>query len=170
MGCLAIGGRSLSLPTFSLARFTAGYFESDHVARRVSNFIGERPVEKMHRSGLEERGERQDVPSADAFVLSRRQPHQHPHGYFCRRSTCITFQTNHVSAPKRESNPATQRIGDVTADSSKSFAAVKVPVPGERGDKFYVEMQLQDSDENVLSENTYFLLVDGQMTAAKHES
>ncbi|MFG0288292.1 MAG: hypothetical protein ACF8CQ_08960 [Rhodopirellula sp. JB044] len=47
---------------------------------------------------------------------------------------------------------------------------MKVPVPGERGDKFYVEMQLQDSDENVLSENTYFLLVDGQMTAAKHES
>ena len=57
-------------------------------------------------------------------------------------------------------------IGDVKADSAAKFSDVAVQVPGEQGDKFYVEMRLLDNRGNRLSENQYFLLVDDQQQAS----
>ena len=57
-------------------------------------------------------------------------------------------------------------IGDVKADSAAKFSDVAVRVPGEQGDKFYVEMRLLDNRGNRLSENQYFLLVDDQQQAS----
>ncbi|MFG0254948.1 MAG: sugar-binding domain-containing protein [Rhodopirellula sp. JB053] len=78
-----------------------------------------------------------------------------------------TVSIRFLDDQKREFHQATHRIGEVSADSAKQFASVKVPVPGKRGDKFSIEMQLQDGNGNVISENEYFLLVDDQQEAKK---
>ncbi|TWT75768.1 Exo-beta-D-glucosaminidase precursor [Planctomycetes bacterium CA13] len=67
---------------------------------------------------------------------------------------------------KRLFHEETQKIGDVSADSATEFSQVSVKVPGKRGEKFYVEMQLLDDRGKVVSENEYFFLVDDQQQAA----
>ena len=77
-----------------------------------------------------------------------------------------TVELRFLDNRKRVFHETAMEIGDVKADSAAKFSDVAVQVPGEQGDKFYVEMRLRDNRGNRLSENQYFLLVDDQQNAS----
>ncbi|WP_282135406.1 glycoside hydrolase family 2 protein [Seonamhaeicola maritimus] len=67
----------------------------------------------------------------------------------------IKFLDKNKSLVKEESF----KFDEIEGDSSSKFTDVSCKVPGEMGDKFYVEMTLVDAKGNILSENDYLLLV-----------
>lgn len=67
----------------------------------------------------------------------------------------IRFLNNSKATIKEESFD----ISEIKGDSASKYIDVSCTVPGIIGDKFYVELDLLDSDGNVLSQNDYFLLV-----------
>ncbi|WP_299553114.1 sugar-binding domain-containing protein [Seonamhaeicola sp.] len=78
--------------------------------------------------------------------------------YYQSFSNCkatIKFLDNNKTVIKEESF----NFDDIVGDSSAKFADVSCTVPGDLGDKFYVEMTLADASGNILSENDYMLLV-----------
>lgn len=76
-----------------------------------------------------------------------------------------TVEIKFLDDSKQLFHKAAVRIGDVKADSATKLSEVSVRVPGRRGDKFYVQMRLLDSEGSSLSENQYFLLVEDQQQA-----
>ena len=71
------------------------------------------------------------------------------------KSDSIQFYNN----DKNEVHKERVKIGNVTANSSKEYAAIKCNVPGKLGDKFHVEIEMEDKSGNIVSENKYLLLV-----------
>ena len=59
----------------------------------------------------------------------------------------------------------THAIRKVEEDSSVKVEELTFRVPGEKGEKFHMELELLDQDGEKLSANEYFLLVDDQQEA-----
>jgi beta-mannosidase len=67
----------------------------------------------------------------------------------------VVFYDTNKKEVKRESII----IGNVKGDSSKEFATINCKVPGKLGDRFYVEIEMKDNSNEIVSENKYLLLV-----------
>ncbi len=76
-----------------------------------------------------------------------------------------TVELKFLDRDKKVLKEENLKIGKVKGDSSEKFSEISLKVPGEKGDKFFVEMRLLDQSGNLLSENKYFLLVDDQEEA-----
>ncbi|NMH85997.1 glycoside hydrolase family 2 protein [Flavivirga algicola] len=78
--------------------------------------------------------------------------------YYELYSNCkatIKFLNNNKSIVKEEHFD----FSEIAADSSAKYVDVSCKVPGELGDRFYVEVELVDVEGSVLSTNDYMLLV-----------
>ena len=53
-------------------------------------------------------------------------------------------------------------IKKINSDSAKEFVTIKSNIPGKKGDRFYIELTLADTNDDVLSTNEYLLLVGNQ--------
>ncbi|MDV7185912.1 beta-galactosidase [Lutibacter sp. TH_r2] len=67
----------------------------------------------------------------------------------------VVFYDNNKKEVQRE----TIEIGNVKEDSSKKYATVNCKVPGKLGDQFHVKIEMKDKSGEVVSENSYLLLV-----------
>ncbi|MFC2113540.1 glycoside hydrolase family 2 protein [Bacteroidota bacterium] len=86
--------------------------------------------------------------------------------YYEDYSNC-TVEVKFMDKNKKVVKEENLKVGNVDGDLAKKFSEVSLKVPGEKGDKFYVEMRLLDKDGKSISENEYFLLVDDQEEAKK---
>lgn len=77
---------------------------------------------------------------------------------------CEVFKSTQVevvfyNGDKVEVKRETIELGDVAVDSSEEFASVSCKVPGKLGDQFFIELELSDASGDVVSKNSYLLLV-----------
>ena len=78
--------------------------------------------------------------------------------YFKDYKNC-TAEIKFIDQNKKIFKEESLKIGNVSEDSSKEFVDVSCKVPGQLGDKFYVELTLLDNKGNQISANDYMLLV-----------